>query len=674
MATSGSVKSGTAGSGGKSYFQVNWSRVSTDVVNNKSNISWTLYLVAGNEWYTNAVRIDYVKINGTTVKSSETYSNKINNTYTLASGSIAIPHNDDGTKTFTIELSGWFYEDGTRTGSASFTLDEIPRASSMSVPTLYAGSTATFSISRASSSFTHTIQYKFGNVGWTTILDKISSTSFTWTPPLNLLQQMTNVTSKTETNGLFIATYSGDTRIGYKYYDLTLNAASSAKPNVASFTVSLDNSGANSVVQGWGLYIEGISKISYALSGTGYQGSTINGYEFQGNGETIKTASGTTKVIGTIAGDPSSLELKGWVKDTRGRWSNANTKTISAYKYAQPNINSVSAVRKQGETTTIQLTCTASLGASINGNNQLAISYELKDNSTGQTVNSGTLTNGVTKEVLNLSVSNSYTAVITASDSVGSEIVRRAIIPTDKVTFHMMEGGEGVSFSKYAEKEQCIDGGSWNYIGRVYGLGEAREAIPENGNLNDYTEPGVYAIYSNILAETLVNFIPSPIAGTLIVKTGTGRPDAGGPWSYILQEFHAFEGSSTWIRYAGTGNGNEFVWEKWKLKYQQPTRGSLTCARSNGTLYWYMFNGMVTLIKSNDVRNVPTGNYVDLCTLPDGMAPPVNLYIRGGNNLNLTFIVTSEGIVRVYNYGNSSITTLTNGAFTVSYLKGNLFS
>lgn len=674
MATSGSVTSGTAGSGGKSYFQVNWSRSSVSIPNNKSTISWTLKLIAGNYWYTNAVRIDYVKINGTTVKGSETYSNKIDNTYTLASGTLDIPHNSDGTKTFTIELSGWFYDYGTRTGSANFTLDTIPRASSMSIPTLYAGSAATLSISRASSSFTHTIQYKFGSIGWTTIVNKTTATSVSWTPPLSLLQQMTNATSKTESSGLFIATYSGDTRIGYKYYDLTLNAASSAKPSVASFTVSPDNSGANSVVQGWGLYIEGITKISYALSGTGYQGSTINGYEFQGNGETIKTASGKTKAIGTIPGDPSSLELKGFVKDTRGRWSDASTKTISAYKYAQPKVNSVSAVRKQGETTTAQLTCTASLGASINGNNQLAISYELKDNSTGQTVDSGTLTNGVTKEILNLSLSNSYTVAITARDSVGSTIVRRIIIPTDKVTFHMMEGGEGVAFSKYAEREKCIDGGSWNYIGRVYGLGEALGAIPENGNLNDYTDPGVYAIYSNVLAETLLNFIPFPIAGTLIVKTGTGRSNIGGPWSYILQEFHAFEGSSTWIRYAGTGNGNEFVWESWKLKYQQPTRGSLTCAQSNGTLYWYMFNGMVTLIKSNDIRDVPAGQYVDLCTLPSGMAPPVNLYIRGGNNLNLTFIVTTDGVVRVYNYGSSSITTLTNGAFTVSYLKGNLFS
>lgn len=127
MATSGSVKSGTAGSGGKSYFLVEWSRTSYSIPNNTSTISWTLKVVAGNYWYTNAIRIDYVKINGTTVKGSETYSNISNTTKTLASGTLDIPHNSDGTKTFSIQLSGWFYDYGTKTGSANFTLDTIPR-------------------------------------------------------------------------------------------------------------------------------------------------------------------------------------------------------------------------------------------------------------------------------------------------------------------------------------------------------------------------------------------------------------------------------------------------------------------------------------------------------------------------------------------------------------------
>lgn len=124
MATSGSVNTTK---GMDSYFRVTWERTAYSIPNNTSTIKWTLYLVSNNYWYTNAVRINSVVINGVTVKGTETYSNKYQQTYTLASGSQTISHNADGTKTFSISVSGWFYEEGTVTGSGNFTLDTIPR-------------------------------------------------------------------------------------------------------------------------------------------------------------------------------------------------------------------------------------------------------------------------------------------------------------------------------------------------------------------------------------------------------------------------------------------------------------------------------------------------------------------------------------------------------------------
>ena len=81
MATSGALNSSKARD---SYFRVAWERTGTSIPNNTSTIKWTLYLVSGNYWYSNAVRIDSVVINGVTVKGSETYSNKYDETYTLA--------------------------------------------------------------------------------------------------------------------------------------------------------------------------------------------------------------------------------------------------------------------------------------------------------------------------------------------------------------------------------------------------------------------------------------------------------------------------------------------------------------------------------------------------------------------------------------------------------------
>lgn len=124
-----SVTSGTCTTAYKkdSRFRLEWSRSGTSGSNH--TISWTLYCDTGDDrWLSNAVRIDYAKINGTTVKSSETYSPGGNwgNGHWLASGTISISSTYGSEKSFTVELSGWFYNQGTTTGSATFTLPAIP--------------------------------------------------------------------------------------------------------------------------------------------------------------------------------------------------------------------------------------------------------------------------------------------------------------------------------------------------------------------------------------------------------------------------------------------------------------------------------------------------------------------------------------------------------------------
>lgn len=52
------------------------------------------------------------------------------------------------------------------------------------------GSATKIAISRASSSFTHTLTYKFGS-STGTIVSKTTSTSASWTPAISLANQMT---------------------------------------------------------------------------------------------------------------------------------------------------------------------------------------------------------------------------------------------------------------------------------------------------------------------------------------------------------------------------------------------------------------------------------------------------------------------------------------------------
>ena len=148
----------------QSRFRVEWSRTSTS--GSTHVIGWNLYCDTGpNYWYSNAVRIDYVKINGTNVKGTETYSPMGNwgDNHWLASGSINISSTYGSEKSFTIQLSGWFYDETTTTGSATFTLPAIPNP--VTTPTMTASVTSR-ALTSIGASMTIT------NTGGATIVDK----------------------------------------------------------------------------------------------------------------------------------------------------------------------------------------------------------------------------------------------------------------------------------------------------------------------------------------------------------------------------------------------------------------------------------------------------------------------------------------------------------------------
>ena len=100
------------------------------------------------------------------------------------------------------------------------------------------GSATTISITRASSSFTHTLSYSFGSTSGT-IATKTTSTSVSWTPALTLANQIPNALTGTCT--ITCETYNGSTKIGSKTCTLTLTVPSSVKPTITSLTAARVN-------------------------------------------------------------------------------------------------------------------------------------------------------------------------------------------------------------------------------------------------------------------------------------------------------------------------------------------------------------------------------------------------------------------------------------------------
>ena len=110
MATSGQVKTFEVDDG--TYFYVNWQQTSQSTSGNYTDINWQLNIHCRWNYYSNALRSNGVNINGGSVYGGATYSNLGQGDHQLASGTLRINHNADGTKTFGIDTSGWVIDGG----------------------------------------------------------------------------------------------------------------------------------------------------------------------------------------------------------------------------------------------------------------------------------------------------------------------------------------------------------------------------------------------------------------------------------------------------------------------------------------------------------------------------------------------------------------------------------
>lgn len=135
----------------------------------------------------------------------------------LAIGEKIITHNDDGSKKLTISASspnlpaGAGYGPYSGSASGEVELYKIPRASSVTCADGNIGSSTVININRASSSFTHTLEYEF--LGLTGIIaTKASDTSIGWNIPTFFYAKIPNALSGSGT--ITCKTYDGNTLIG----------------------------------------------------------------------------------------------------------------------------------------------------------------------------------------------------------------------------------------------------------------------------------------------------------------------------------------------------------------------------------------------------------------------------------------------------------------------------
>ena len=295
-----------------SYFWVQWSQNSQNIEDNSTIINWSCGFHPGHKYYTNAIKMSSVVINGVEVYSGGTYSDITDyQDRTFASAPLKIAHNPDGSKSFTISgFSGWIYASGnTYASSQTFTLPTIPRASSVSCSTANIGSNATITINRASSSFTHTLTYAFGSLNGT-IATKTSSTNISWTIPTTFYGQIPN--SKSGTGTITCDTYNGSTLIGSKSTSFTATVNESASKPTLSPTVSDSNNTTTALTGDSSKFIKYYSNASVATGAQARNSATLKSQKITCGAKSITSASGTINAVESGSFTFSATDSRGY--------------------------------------------------------------------------------------------------------------------------------------------------------------------------------------------------------------------------------------------------------------------------------------------------------------------------------------------------------------------------
>lgn len=455
MASSGSFN--TSAYSGR-YLTFSWTEKSQDIANNKTTISWTLKGAGGDSGAYYKTQNIKVTIDGKTVFSKPKSEGQVDLWVgtTVASGEYTFTHNNDGTRKFSAYAEAGIYVWAVNcTGSGNFTLDTIPRASTFTVSnaSVDMGTAVTFNITRAASSFTHTLTLTWG--GKTSNIATGVGTSQSWTPPLTLANDLPSSTS----SGCIITciTYSGSTEIGRKTLSMSLKVPASVKPSISSVTISEATSG---IASKFGAYIQNKSKLKVVTAASGSYSSTIKTYSTEILG---KAYSGSTITSAAITSS-GSVSVAVTVTDSRGRTA-TTTKTVTVTAYSDPTITKFTAQRCDQDGTLnddgeyVKLTSAFNITSLSSKNDKsYTIAYKLKEDSDFTALTSGSVYSLDTTYISTVTFSgdNSYDFILTVTDYF-KPVSHIDEISTAFTLTDYNADGTGIGFGKVSSKSRTFE-------------------------------------------------------------------------------------------------------------------------------------------------------------------------------------------------------------------------
>ena len=558
------TKSNTGSAGSYIIGKIVWSSTS-NIVGNYSSVTATLYCKKANDsttitvatsgTWTYSLTINGEKVTGSVQKSILT------DWVEIASKTVSpVGHAANGSKTITISgsvtaPSGTSFAGLNTTGSKDVALDTIPRTSSVSATNANIESATTITISRASSSFTHTLTYSFGGLTGT-IATKTNQATVAWTVPATFYDKIPNSPSGVCT--ITCTTYSGISSIGSSTctFTATANPAICA-PTVSISSVDVNNesialSGNNKTV------ITGVSNLRVVTTAKANNSSTIQSITAYCGGDT-KTGADVT-----FTGAASAV-VYAIVTDSRGYSTRVDDNALSVINYIVPTIiPSITRDTPTGDSVTVYLRGKWYNGSFKSVTNSLKVRVRYHKTSEGESNNSGyfdmplTINGNDYSATLNLTgldYKYAYTFIVRLDDAIftdakGYRDAKFATVSLSKGIPVFDWGEDDFQFNVPVKltggllTDYVIDeayDGEWYYRKWAQGLSEAwysKSLTPQ-----PFTTKLADGLYSNDTYSAVTVDVPSGIFNYAPIFTSINA------YSNVVMQSHVAGSSLTWVTY-----------------------------------------------------------------------------------------------------------------------------
>lgn len=309
----------------------------TDITTNTSTITWQLWLERASTWAfdLNNESLAEVEINGQYVLSKYVSFDLRNRDWvTFGSGTMTIPHNEDGTKSITIwsRLTNVADQGNINWFSGTVNLENIPRSSGIkSVTETELGQLITINIDKKVDEFRHQVSW---SVNGSNLVDLGSGhdTSVQFTVPIDYANRITN--SDTGVLDVRVRTFRGTEQIGNDVYrrGIPIKVPASIVPTLEDVTITERTAQLAEFIP-VGNFIKDKSVMRVETTGAnGSYGSTIISTELTVDNLVVRANTGDFP-----ANKAGNLEVTAKITDSRGRTA-TKSKTIKAWDYYSPKI------------------------------------------------------------------------------------------------------------------------------------------------------------------------------------------------------------------------------------------------------------------------------------------------------------------------------------------------